>query len=182
MKYWPAILLLVTACSTKQKASITDEAYSNEGRRRELFEATLRVLDENPDYVDELYKLTLRHPKTLQRQFEATARSLSDRDVAERTAAALVNHPKGLEQVMVATLEAASDKPNAANAVVDAMQKRADIAASLLVKRPAELATISKAIITRAFAEPNTKEILTKIVKEAADPKAAARSSWTPKR
>lgn len=147
-----------------------------------MLEATLRVMDEHPEYVDEMVRLTLRHPKTLKRQFEATARALSDEDVARVNAEALVDHPRGLERVQIATLDAAKDKPKARRAIVDAMQQRSDIAADMLVDQPKELGSISKSILTKAWQKGETKEILEKTLEAVKDPKAAARNSWRPKK
>ena len=182
MKSWLVVALLATACSTKQKTTATDKMYDDPGRRTEMIEATLRVFDEHPEYVDDMVRLTLRHPKTLKRQFEATARALSDDDVARMNAEALVQHPRGLERVQIATLDAAQDKPKARRAIVDAMQQRSDLAADMLVENPKELGSISKSILTKAWEKGETKEILEKTLEAVKDPKAAARKSWRPKR
>lgn len=182
MKYWLIAALVATACNTKQKAVATDEMYDDPGRRAEMLEATLRVMDEHPEYVDEMVRLTLRHPKTLKRQFEATARALSDDDVARMNAQALVAHPRGLERVMIETLDAAKEKPAAQRAIVDAMQQRSDVAAQMLVDRPKELGSISRSILQKAWANEDTKEILTQVIEQVQNPKAAARNSWRPKR
>lgn len=182
MKYWLIAALAATACHAKQKAVATDEMYSDPGRRAEMLEATLRVMDEHPEYVDEMVRLTLRHPKTFKRQFEATARALSDDDVARMNAQALVAHPRALERVMIETLDAAKDKPAAQRAIVDAIQQRSDLAATMLVERPAELGSISRSLLQKAWASGNTRAILKQVIEQVQNPKAAARNSWRPKR
>jgi hypothetical protein len=161
--------MLAAACSTSSKAEITDKAMADDERRQEILEATLRVLDDNPAYVDELFKKTLRHPRTLDRFLANTARGLSDRELAERVGAHLTQHPNGLRRVMIETLDAAQKRPDAQLAIVDAMEARAKIAAKYLVDQPEKLATVSEAIVQQAIDDPNTKEKMTKLVKEIID-------------
>src|SRR4051812_13361305 len=175
MKPWLVVALLATACSTKQKTTATDQMYDDPGRRAEMLEATLRVMDEHPEYVDDMVRLTLRHPKVLKRQFEATARALSDDDVARLNAEAVVAHPRGLERMMIETLDAAKDKPAARRAIVDSMQQRSELAASMLVEHPKELGSISRSIMQKAWESDDTKTILKEVMKQVTDPKAAAR-------
>lgn len=127
-----AVVALSLSCSTKQKADVTEATMQDRGRRSEMLEATLRVLDDNPAYVDQLFQLTLEHPKTLDRFLGNFTATLHDEDLAQRTARHLTNHPRGLRQVMVDTLDAAERKPEAREAVVDAMQDRAWVASKIV--------------------------------------------------
>ena len=94
----------------------------NRERRREILEATLRVLDKHPSYVDEMFEISLRHRRTQDRLFANTARGVVKVDLARRVADQLVAHPDGLEQVMRQTLLAAKDKPEAQKAILNAMK------------------------------------------------------------
>jgi hypothetical protein len=151
-------VLGIAGCTTHGKAEITEAAFEDGARRVEILEATLRVLDAQPRYVDELFQLALRHPRTFERLLANTAGGLADRDLAELVARQLVAHPRGLERVMIETLDAAKTKPKAQAAIVGAIQERAAVAADFLVERPEQLAIVSKAIIQRAIDDPDTKD------------------------
>lgn len=140
-----------------------------------MFEATLRILDEHPDYVDELTRLTLRHPKTLKRQFEATARVLADDDVARLNAQALVANPRGLEQLTIETFDAAVDNAPAQRAIVDAVQQRSDFIATAFVTRPRDFESLMKSMLPKAWASEETKPVMKKVMEQIANPAAAAR-------
>lgn len=182
MKCWLLIALLATACRTKQTTIANERLYDDPGQRAELFEATLRMLDEHPDYIDELTRLTLRHPKTLQRQFEATARALADDDVARLNAQALVANPRGLERLTIETFDAAKDKAPAQRAIVDAVQQRSEFVATAFVNRPRDFESLMKSMLPKAWASEETKPVLENVLEQIANPQAAARRAWRPKK
>lgn len=182
MKSWLVVALAVTACRPKPNAMVNEPLYDNPGHRAELFEATLRMLDEHPDYVDELTRLTLRHPKTLQRQFEATARYLADDDVARLHARALVANPRGLERLTIETFDAAEDNPSAQRAIVDAVQQRSEFVATAFVNRPRDFESLMKSMLPKAWASEETKPIMEKVMEQISNPQLAARRSWRPKK
>ena len=120
------VAILGFSCTTKQKTSITDHAFDDDGRRKELMEATLRVLDEHPAYVDEFYEMAKRHHVTLDRFLADTAADLHDPALAKRVAVQLVAHPKGLHQIMISTLDAAQGNRKAMTAILEAGKNPAD--------------------------------------------------------
>jgi hypothetical protein len=137
------VTVALLACSTGQKQAVVEKAVAPEDERRELFEATLRVLDEHPEYVDEFFELAVsKHPETLGRFVEDTAARLEDRALAERTAAALVRHPAGLERILASTLDAAAARPEARRAIASAIASRPERAARVLVEEPRAAASV----------------------------------------
>jgi hypothetical protein len=108
---------------------------ANDEMRRESLEATLRVLDQHPEYVDELFALTLEHPKTLDRFLQNTGRALADDALARKTARRLADSPPGLRQILIATLDEVSDEPDALMATSEAMKERPQLAAIAMVQR-----------------------------------------------
>jgi hypothetical protein len=74
-----AVALALGACTIAQKRAVEEKITDDPGRRRETFEATLRLLDEKPEYVDEFFQLARGHPKTLGRFLRDTSRSLHER-------------------------------------------------------------------------------------------------------
>jgi hypothetical protein len=129
-------LAAVVACTVGQKRAAVGVATDDAGTRREMFEATLRLLDENPTYVDEFFQLARAHPATLGRFLRNNARALDERWLAEATAEELVRAPAGLRQVMVATVDASADHPDARAALLGSMRDRAPALAELLLSDP----------------------------------------------
>ncbi|MDQ2644493.1 MAG: hypothetical protein M3020_11795, partial [Myxococcota bacterium] len=134
---WLALAASVAAlaCAASSQKPAVDAALSNDALRSESLEATLRVLDQHPEYVDELFALTLKHPKTLDRFLQNTARELSDDALSRLTARRLADHPDGLRRIMVATLDEISDEPAPLAAVSESIRERPQIAAMVLVQR-----------------------------------------------
>src|SRR4051794_27683332 len=70
------LVVTLTGCGASQKAAVVDAVAKSPDQRRSSFEATLRVLDQHPEYVDELYRQTRQHPPTLNRFLANAARDL----------------------------------------------------------------------------------------------------------
>jgi hypothetical protein len=121
-------------CTVGQKKSAVLGAARDEGRRRELFEATLRALDEKPEYVDEFFALALEHPRTVDRFVENNAAHLHEPPLAAMTAEALVRYPAGLREVQVQTLDAARDKVAARRAIAQSIADRPKEAAAAITE------------------------------------------------
>src|SRR5205823_4406550 len=109
---------------------------SSEASRKSTFEATLRVLDENPTYVDELFAQAMRHPRTLDRFVADTSARLDEPELSNLTARHLAEQPAALEQILVATQEAAQSEPKAQAAIARAIERRAKLGAAAISKRP----------------------------------------------
>jgi hypothetical protein len=157
------LCILVLGCSTKQKAEITEEALSDPGRRHEIFESTLRALDEHPDYVDEFFNMALKH-RTMDSFLESTTRGLTDRAFARRVGEHLAAHPPGLKVIMIETLEASRPKPAAHTAIVDAVAQEADITASFLLEKPEQLGVVMKAIVQQLKDHPDKTGTLKELI------------------
>ena len=145
-----ALALLVTACSTHGKTEITDKAMADDNRRAQIIEATLRVMDAHPEYVDELYRQARLHDRTMNRFLADTARGLARPAFARQVAEHLVDHPEGLREVMIQTLDAARNKRDAQRAIVDAVAERPDEVAQYLKSSPdtlGKLKDLAKALL-----------------------------------
>jgi hypothetical protein len=127
-------LVLLASCTAKGKATVTEEAFENRERRHELMEATFRVLDKHPAYVDEMFAIAQRHPRSLERMFANTARDLAKQELAERVAKHLAAHPAGLRQIMIETLDASKGNAAAEKAIIDALEARPGRARTLSKK------------------------------------------------
>jgi hypothetical protein len=121
----------------------------NDEQRAEALEATLRVMDENPEYVDELFALAARHPATLERFLQNHARNLTRDELARMTAKHLAAHPPGLKHVMIKNLDEISDDPAAMQAVAEAMLERPQVSAMVIAQKPEAV----RALVTALIAE-----------------------------
>ena len=141
------LLVVLGACSTTQKKAILDTAFADHGRRQEYFEATLRVLDQNPKYVDEFFAKARRHPKTLDRFVSVTAGSLHDETLATTTAHHLADHPRSIAPVVEALIDAVANAPVARQELMFALRHRAQTIAHYLEEDTATLKVLTKAFV-----------------------------------
>jgi len=129
----------------------------NPGLRQESFEATLRVLDENPHYVDEFFAQALKHPATLDRFLLNTARELERDDFARFAAKRLVTSPEGVKRTLVATLDEASDEPAVLKAISEAMAERAHVAAIAVVQTDVSVRAMLRALMAEVLKNPEAR-------------------------
>jgi hypothetical protein len=156
-------LLLLTAfaavcgCSTSQKEGLIDTALDDPGRRKESFEATLRVLDENPEYTDELFALARNHPQTLDRFLANATTDMKDVKLARLTADHLVQHPDSLHQILISTLDAAQGRPESRQAIARAIEDRATHAAGVISDRPSAVDAVLEATVKAVLEKPEAR-------------------------
>ena len=116
------------------------------------------MLDENPGYVDEFFLLARRgHTPTLERFIENTAREATDRELARRLAAHLVQHPASLEAIQVETFDAAREHPEARAAMARALEKRPDVAAQVVSEHPESLRIVSPPLVAAVLAHHESR-------------------------
>jgi hypothetical protein len=131
-----ASLLAATACGASTQKPAIETVMKDSALRSESFEATLRVLDEHPAYVDEFFALALRHQPTLER-FTENAASAADQDrIARMMARHLAAHPASLKLVLIATLDAVAGDPEGKTAAAEAMAARPMVGAMILGSSP----------------------------------------------
>ena len=87
-------------------------------------EANLRIFDEHPEYVEEMFRLMLEHPATLNRFLAISASGLKDPRFASLQAKHLVQEPRSLSTAMVAIVDALQGHPEAEAAFLAAMRER----------------------------------------------------------
>jgi hypothetical protein len=137
------------ACSPAQKQPAVATALDNAEMRHESLEATLRVLDEHPEYVDEMFELSLRHPAMLDRLLRATALQLKDPSFARRVARHLANTPEALRMTLIATLDEVENRPEAAQAAARAIEERPDQTVQVMVQRDSTVRATVGALVQR---------------------------------
>jgi hypothetical protein len=126
---------VLVACTPAQKKPVVATALAADETRHESFEATLRELDEHPEYVDEMFQLSLKHPAMLDRLLENTAMQLSDEAFARRSAEHIAAHPDGLKGTLAATLVVIRNKPNALDAAAQAIEEHPEEGAYMITRR-----------------------------------------------
>jgi hypothetical protein len=123
MRSLAILMALCGACSTATKANLIESSISDYRRRQELFEATLEVLDRNPEYVDEFFQLTLRHHATLERFVVNETRALKDPKLARLVSMYLRDEPRAFEEIMEQSFEHSANRPAAQRALAAALRK-----------------------------------------------------------
>jgi hypothetical protein len=145
----------------------------NDEMRTETFEATLRTLDEHPEYVDQFFQQALKHPSTLDRFLQNTAKGLEDESLARMTAQRLSEQPGGLKQVMLTTFDAISNKPASLQAVAESMRERPQIAALVMVQREDAMRATMRALIKEVGKNADGRRAFLISVQENSYPMAA---------
>jgi hypothetical protein len=143
---WAAILA-VLACTVPQKRALVEKATEDPKQRRETFEATLRLLDGKPEYVDEFFDLARAHPATLERFIHDTALAIEDPALARMTAEQLARSPAGLRRILMETVDAAAERPEARAAMLSAMRARREKLARMLADDPDTTVALMKALV-----------------------------------
>ena len=144
----------------------------NDSLRRESLEATLRVLDEHPEYVDEFFVAARRHPLTLDRFMKNAANELERDEFARLVAKRLTTSPKALKQVLIASLDEASDDPAALRAMAEAMAERPQLAAIVVVQTDASLRQTLHALLLEVLKNPAARRSFLAGLAENSDPLA----------
>ena len=125
--------LALMGCS---KESMLRSALEEPEERKDTLELTLKVFDEHPDYVDELFIAARAHPMTFQRLLEKTATELRDEAFAAEVAGHLASHPEAVERIMMAMLVEARTRPELRTAIARAILANPDVMGQLMAEHP----------------------------------------------
>lgn len=160
--------LSLAACnpSVNTQRKVLDEVVDQQPARREAFEATLRVLDEHPEYVDEFFAQLLEHPPAMNRFLAVNASGLDDPQYAALMARHLVRHPEPLTETMVQVLIAAKDKPEAQQAMALAMEKQPALTSRTLTSRPAAVTATTRALLDALLERPDARAAFLAAIQE----------------
>lgn len=153
------VALGMLACGTTQKKQLIEGGASAMGKdqRLDTFEATARMLDEKPEYIDEFYSVLRKHPKTMSRFFARVTPDLKSEPIAETQAKLLVNKPAALEEVFSATMDAIVDKPKARAALARVMTAKATIVSDILTDDPNAVGATMNATIAAIERKPDAQ-------------------------
>jgi hypothetical protein len=162
------VSLALVAChpSVNTQRKVLDEVVDQQPARREAFEATLRVLDEHPEYVDEFFAQLLEHPPAMNRFLAVNASGLDDPQYAALMARHLVRHPEPLTEVMVQVLLAAKDKPESQQAMALAMEKQPALTANTVTSRPESVSAVSRGLLDALQARREARQAYLAVLRE----------------
>jgi hypothetical protein len=174
-RHIPSILLplALVACSPAQQKPVIATAVDNADARHTSFEATLRVLDEHPEYVDELFAQSRKHPKTLDRLLYDTAQHLHEEELAKRTAVQLCDAPAGLKTTLIASLDQMQDQPAALNAAAEAIEERPKETANMVTQRELAIRRTVHALVIAVQQKPKAESAFREALSENSDAIAA---------
>ena len=141
------VALLGTACS---KESMLRSALEDPSERKETMELTLKIFDEHPEYVDELFEQARGHDKTFDQLVKRAAVSLEDPAFAALVADKLSNNPKAVELMTRAMLAEARDKPELRRAVAAAILGEGDVMHQIAAENPELVRQVLTRILTGA--------------------------------
>jgi hypothetical protein len=161
--------LLLAGCSAGAQKPAIATALDQSQMRHETFEATLRVLDEHPEYVSEFLTTAQSHPRALDRFMIDTARELRRDEFARFVAKRLTKDPRGLEMTLVACMDEASDDPAALQAMSRAMAARPQLAAIVVVQSDASLRRNLAALLGEVLKNPDARRSFLVAVGENSD-------------
>jgi hypothetical protein len=124
--------LVSVGCGVGTQKNLFETALADDAERAVAFEATLRVLDAHPAWVDQLFIQALAHPKALEAFINASVRRLDDEALSKLMAKHLVLYPPSLYQVMIRTLDAVQTRPDGRASLDRAIHDRAAVVADVL--------------------------------------------------
>jgi hypothetical protein len=125
--------LLAFGCS---KESMLRSALEDPSERRDTMELTLKIFDEHPEYVAELFKEARGHQRTFDQLVAQAAVALEDPAFAADVAHKLSSHPKAVELMTRAMLVEARDKPELRRALAAAILSEGDVMQQIAAENP----------------------------------------------
>jgi hypothetical protein len=128
-----ALVLLLAACS---KESMLRSALEDSAERRDTMALTLKIFDEHPEYVVELFGLARGHERTFDQLVQQAAVALEDPAFAAEVAKKLSKHPKAVELMTRAMLVEARDKPELRRALAMAILSEGDVMQQIAAENP----------------------------------------------
>ncbi|HZO12430.1 MAG TPA: hypothetical protein VFB62_04205 [Polyangiaceae bacterium] len=128
--------LVVVLCCGCSKESMLRSALEDPEERRDTMALTLKIFDEHPEYVDELFVQARGHQPTFDQLIKQAAVALEDPDFAAEVARKLSEHPKAVELITRAMLVEARDKPELRRAIATAILSEGDVMHQIAAENP----------------------------------------------
>lgn len=138
-------LLTVTGCS---KESMLRSALEDPEERRDTMAITLKIFDEHPEYVTELFAQARTHDATFDQLVTQMAAALEDPAFAAKVSAKLAKHPKAVEMTTRAMMVESRDKPDLRRAMAMAILAEGDVMQQIAAENPELVRQVLTRILT----------------------------------
>jgi hypothetical protein len=126
-------ILFALGCS---KESMLRSALEDPIERRDTMALTLKIFDEHPEYVDDLFVQARGHLPTFDRLVQQAALALEDPAFAANVASKLSHHPKGVELITRAMLVEARTNPELRRALANAILAEGNVMHQIASENP----------------------------------------------
>jgi hypothetical protein len=156
-------------CGASAQSNAIEQAMRNDKERDTAFEATARMLDRHPEWVDEFYRVARRHPTMMLRILRDTAHDLDQPRLAGATAEMLAQKPSSLEQTVVSTMDRAAIEPESRRAVDRAILRRNDEIIGMMADDEAVVAASVTATVAEVERRPAARAAFLRAMRESAD-------------
>jgi hypothetical protein len=127
------IFVVITGCS---KESVLRSALEDPDERKETMDLTLKIFDEHPEYVDDLFVLARGHEPTFDRLVQQAAVALEDPVFAAKVASKLAHHPKAVEFITRAMMVEARTNAELRRALAAAILTEGDVMSQIAAENP----------------------------------------------
>jgi hypothetical protein len=159
---------LLTACAAVPKKPLVDAAMKDPETRKDVVETVLRTLDEHPEYDDDVYQATKKHPKTFSRMIELASHDLRDKTFADSTTAIVAKDAAGTAEALVSAAEQVKKTPETNEAVNRKVSAHADLVVSLLNRDRPALDALLEAVLRAADKDEKARAVLLDVIQAAA--------------
>ena len=147
----PVALCLLAGLGGCTKESLLRSTLADPSDRKEIMEITLKILDEHPEYVDDLLALARGHEPMFDRLMQQSAVTLEeDPTFAPQIASKLARHPKALEVVTRATLVEGRGDAAVRSAIAAATLAESDVVQTMASEHPELVQQIMTGMFSRA--------------------------------
>lgn len=164
-----ALILVACGTSVRQKRKAMELGLNEQPTRGEFFEATLQVLDANPEYVDEFFQYAKKHRPTLERFISNTVAHLHEEELAALTASYLAKDPDALYTILVQTLDHVGDQRASQQAIARAIEDRARISTRAIATRPSAIQTVTESMVSEVLVNPSAADAFRAAMKKRKD-------------
>ena len=155
-----AALSLSIGCSASTEKPAVSLIMAGDDSRAASLEATARVLDEHPAYVDEFFVVAQKHPRLLERFLQNAAAQMEDPGFSKQVAAHLAEHPAAIREVMKATVDASMKRVPARIELARSIGERAAELADILTDSPHATRVITEAQADAMMKKEGAKKAL----------------------
>ena len=133
---WVGLVIMVVVALGCSKESLLRSALEDPEERKETMQLTLKIFDEHPEYVDDLFVLARGHEPTFDRLVQQAALALKDPAFATLVAGKLAKHPKGVEHITRAMLVEARTNAELRRALAAALLTEGDVMNQIAAENP----------------------------------------------